>query len=232
MKIFKITHEADSVIEDYKGQHGAPEIEVSAPLHNLTLNGVYPDDIYGNEARRMYDTGFQSDEEAFQIIASSKGRPRRPVLIYRAVPDENRSLDKAISDINKLLSYKSKFNFFPMGNKKIYQLEAKYERDKPNRWPMEKELDEWMSHNPNKTAWDWIEEMVVNDLINERTLLQSQLKPKMKINSGDWVAITKAYAVEHGYASLNGVFKILQKTVPANTLYTNGDSIQEWAYHG
>lgn len=231
MKIFNIIRKAESTIEDYKGQHGAPEIEVSAPLHNLTLNGVYPDDIYGNEARRMYDTGFQSDGEAFQIIASSKGRPRRPIVIYRAVPDINRSIDKEIKALRALLSYKTKYGFLPIGNKKVDEFEAKYEKGEDGVQPMEKELNEWLSENPNKNFWDWGKEMVSRDIRAEIASLRSIREPDYKINSGDWVAISKGYAIEHGNSNLNGIFKVLQKTVPACTLHTNGDSIQEWAYY-
>lgn len=51
-----------------------------------------------------------------------------------------------------------------------------------------------------------------------------------KINPGDWVAITRAYARDHG-RSLPGGYKVLSMAVPARDLFTNGDSIQEWGYH-
>jgi hypothetical protein len=50
------------------------------------------------------------------------------------------------------------------------------------------------------------------------------------INDGDWVAITKEYAVEHGEGALKGDYKILTLKVKASQVYTNGDSIQEWGY--
>ena len=56
-------------------------------------------------------------------------------------------------------------------------------------------------------------------------------KDKIQINSGDWVTINKDYAVEHGESSLLGKYRILTKTVPAKTLFTNGDSIHEWGYN-
>lgn len=54
---------------------------------------------------------------------------------------------------------------------------------------------------------------------------------KIKINSGDWVTINRQYAVEHGQSTLLGTYKILSKTVPAKTLYTDGNSIHEWGYN-
>lgn len=50
------------------------------------------------------------------------------------------------------------------------------------------------------------------------------------INDGDWVTITKGYAVQHGESNLNGEYRIVSKTVQAKNLYTNGDSIHEWGY--
>ena len=52
-----------------------------------------------------------------------------------------------------------------------------------------------------------------------------------KINYGDWVTINKKYAIQHGESSLNGEYIILTKTVPAKTLYTDGNSIHEWGYN-
>jgi hypothetical protein len=64
--------------------------------------------------------------------------------------------------------------------------------------------------------------------INSQPLVE---KEKIKINSGDWVTINKKYAVEHGQSSLRNNYRILTKTVPARTLFTNGDSIHEWGYN-
>jgi len=51
-----------------------------------------------------------------------------------------------------------------------------------------------------------------------------------KIGKGDWVTIDRQYAKDHGDGALNGNYKIIQKTVRADELFTNGDSIQEWGY--
>jgi GNAT superfamily N-acetyltransferase len=51
-----------------------------------------------------------------------------------------------------------------------------------------------------------------------------------EINPGDWITTIKSYAVNHGEGPLGGDYKILEKTVPAGDLYTNGDSIFEFGY--
>lgn len=52
-----------------------------------------------------------------------------------------------------------------------------------------------------------------------------------KINFGDWVTINRQYAIMHGESWLHGKYRILSKTVPAKTLYTEGNSIHEWGYN-
>jgi len=51
-----------------------------------------------------------------------------------------------------------------------------------------------------------------------------------QMNAGDWVTTSPSYAKEHGEANLGNKYKILKKTVRADELATNGDSIHEWGY--
>jgi hypothetical protein len=51
-----------------------------------------------------------------------------------------------------------------------------------------------------------------------------------EINVGDWVTLTKEYALDHGEGPLKGDFKIIKKKVKASDIYTNADSIHEWGY--
>ena len=50
-----------------------------------------------------------------------------------------------------------------------------------------------------------------------------------QINPGDWVTINRTYAVRHGRRFAEQ-YQILSKTVPARTLFTDGNSIHEWGY--
>jgi hypothetical protein len=50
------------------------------------------------------------------------------------------------------------------------------------------------------------------------------------INEGDWVTITKQYAVEHGENRFDGKYKILEKEVKASDIITDGSSIHEQGY--
>lgn len=48
-----------------------------------------------------------------------------------------------------------------------------------------------------------------------------------KINSGDWVSINKKYAIEHGERILDGDYEIIEDTVTAKQLFTDGNSVHE-----
>ena len=52
------------------------------------------------------------------------------------------------------------------------------------------------------------------------------------INPGDWVSIYRPYVEAHGESGWAGGegYKILEKSVPASELYTDGNSIYEWGW--
>jgi len=56
------------------------------------------------------------------------------------------------------------------------------------------------------------------------------LPERVQINPGDWVTISREYAVLHGRSSLKGAYRILSKTVRAKDLFTEGNSLHEWGY--
>lgn len=51
------------------------------------------------------------------------------------------------------------------------------------------------------------------------------------INPGDWVTVSKEYAMEHGEGALGGKYKIISQKVPAKYVTTNADSILEQGYY-
>jgi hypothetical protein len=51
------------------------------------------------------------------------------------------------------------------------------------------------------------------------------------INPGDWVTISRKYAMDHGESALNGNYSLAKGMKPAKELYTNGDSFHEWGWH-
>lgn len=50
------------------------------------------------------------------------------------------------------------------------------------------------------------------------------------INPGDWVTVNRDYAVQHGEASLQGDYHVIERKVRAGDIFTNGDSWHEYGY--
>lgn len=81
--------------EEYKGSHEAPDKDGGCPMHDLTQNGIYPNDVYGHRGFDYSNTGRKDDYEAHYNVTKRQGKPWSRVAIYRAVPK-----DRKIKDIN------------------------------------------------------------------------------------------------------------------------------------
>ena len=72
---------------DYRGEHTAPGPHYGAPLHDVSSNGMYPSDFYGNNGRRYYaNEGWDFDNDAYNKVTRVKNKPNAMVSIHRAVP--------------------------------------------------------------------------------------------------------------------------------------------------
>lgn len=209
--IIKESKEIDQ--EDYRIAHRAPGKEGSAPLWDVS-QGIYPDDIYtlpASTAARYYGAGERHDYAVMGLIQRLHNKPKAAVKIFRAVP-------KAKSMATKIAEFEVK----------------KREHLRRGKLPSTNDMsrEEAMAAQGGKSAWyDWVS--------NEIEALQNQLAKHGEpagldiktINPGDWITIWRPYAVEHGNGALNGEYKILTKTVPASTLYTDGNSLYEFGYN-
>jgi len=195
--------------DDYRGEHTAPVPEGSNSMPDLS--DVYGEDIYGHDAVRMYGHYRDNrDNQAISVIQSAKGKPNQPVKIYRAVPDVNFDTKTKLKPLLDIYNYYQQWHMFPMKNQIIYDLQDKYSID---------------NH-----SYDEQQELILNDISTQINNLQSQTKKGHGISSGDWVTIDRNYAKLHGESNLGGRYKIVSKTVPAKTLYTDGNDIFEWGY--
>jgi len=198
-------------INDYKIEHEAPtKADGYAPLYNLS--GIYPDDIYSYDALRLYGTNEDSsiDRESLYIIQDCKGKPKKMVTIYRAITDLNKDISIQIKELSYILSYKAKFSFFPK-SVIIDELRDKY--------PIE------------EISYDKREELVTQDINDKIDALSKQRFEYPKIKAGDWVSLSRKYAVQHGKYNLKNTYKIISKSVATKTLYTDGNDINEWGYN-
>ena len=50
------------------------------------------------------------------------------------------------------------------------------------------------------------------------------------VRNGDWVTLSELYAKQHGGNALNGDYRIMKESVPAENLYWDGNDINEWGY--
>ena len=81
--------------EDYREEHTSPDPDSGAPAHNLSSNGVYPDDFYSSKGVQYYGDGRNDDKIVHAHLKSLRNRPEADVKIYRAVPNKDE-----IKDIN------------------------------------------------------------------------------------------------------------------------------------
>jgi len=193
---------------DYVGGHEAPDVS-NIPIYDMTKE--YPNDIYSSEAIRLYGdhSDEYSDSFSMSIINNLRNKPNKLVKIYRAVPDLSYDTTKKIKEINSIISFYFKYRFFPIKNKIVHDIEDEIG-------------DEWVDYEARQ-------KQILDKLYEKIDILKIDVK-RLKINAGDWVTINPEYAKVHGKTNFKK-YKILTKTVKANTLYTYGDSIHEWGYN-
>lgn len=196
--------------EDYRGEHHTAPSSDYAPMHDLT--DTYPDDIYSEDAARLYHHyNDYRDRQAIGVIQSARNKPNQSVKIYRAVPDINYDLKTKLKPLLDIVNYHSQWNRFPAKNQLVWDLQDKYSID---------------NH-----SYDEQQKLILNDINKQINELQAQQQKQIGINNGDWVTISREYAKEHGESHLNGQYKIVTKTVPARNLYTDANNIFEWGYN-
>jgi hypothetical protein len=71
----------------YRMRHRPPDATSGAPLHDLTENGIYPEDVY--EMPSWYASS-REELEGWAVAERVRGSPEARVPIYRAVPCEVR----------------------------------------------------------------------------------------------------------------------------------------------
>ncbi|AUR85775.1 hypothetical protein NVP1081O_040 [Vibrio phage 1.081.O._10N.286.52.C2] len=198
---------------DYMGSHRAPGPPHAARLDDLTKGDFsYPDDIYGPDATRYYATGSsRADSESMAVIRASRDSPNSKVVIYRAVPDYDHDVRSELKKINSYISSYNRYGFF--------------------------DDDDYMDSLYNKFVSELgqrhiaVQDAMIAYLNDKSDELSSNMNSeKLTINSGDWVSLSKSYAIEHGRSNLDGKYKIIQKKVYVKELFTDGDSINEFGW--
>lgn len=208
-----ITANESELNQNYLGEHKAPQPPYASPICNVTLNGSYPNDIY--EGKGKHYAYEPVDYEGLNIILEAHNKPNYRVKIYRAVP----KIESPQELINKYEAEKKYImkNGKPTGKIKINEKDRK---------EIEKELITiYGESDENSLVLTYVEKEI-------EKLKNSNIEDfkKIKIEKGNWVSPSKQYAKQHGMAALNNKYRILQKTVKAKDLYTDGNSYSEWGY--
>jgi len=197
---------------DYRGFHTAPSPDENAPLYDLELNGIFPG-IYSANARKLYGGYFGNavDSECFSVISLTHNKPNQIVTIYRAIPDFNYDVNKLVKKYNEEIAYFDRFNFFPQ-NGLASNMMGKY-------------YDPQVGYT---IQWDELQNKIYNEILNKIEELKKEVKP-YEINIGDWVTISKSYAIHHGKTEFEH-YKILSKKVRAKEVWSDGNSAAEYGY--
>lgn len=205
----------DSIYENYKGEHTAPE---EHSLDDLTI--IFGKDMYTSNAVKHFASGFENVDDAIQcinIIQTCYKKPNKLVKIYRAVPNLNKEIDAKIKELRNIISYKDTYRFFP---------KSKFVSDLKDKMILIFE-EQGRPHTGN--GYYDLQNAMVEDINNQISELLASRQDSLKINSGDWVTTSLAYAKEHGVSNLKNSYKILSKTVKASQLFCEGD-IFEYGY--
>ena len=189
--------------DEYRGEHSAADKSSGTSME--LADQIWPEDIYSNDAARLYGdhSSDYNDSESISVIQSVRNKPNSLVTVYRAVPDINHEMSKKIKEYHYILYYIRRFGFTPLNNDVV------------------RKAQEEIGWDNNKLI------LYFEKKVEE---LQPSLKPNISINNGDWVTVNKRYAIAHGRNVLLGKYKIISKTVKAKHLYTDANSIHEWGY--
>lgn len=190
---------------DYRGPSTAPTHEGGSPLWSVSP-GSFPEDFYTLDGFKYYRDNLPYDFTSWELIRKLRNKPNNPVKIYRSVPSHDKNKD-LIAQYEKDRKYMWRTNEMPPD---VYRGKFKYKKDGQ---------DEWSQY------YTWL-----GDQIEELKKLPKPSGPRIQINPGDWVTISRPYAVLHGKSNLHGNFDIVSKTVFARDLWTNGNSLHEWGY--
>ena len=164
------------------------------------LTDIYPADIYSSVGARYYGDN------------GGDSRDNQSISIIQYAHNKPNAKVKIFRAVPLIMSKQELLDKY--GDEKIYIMKYGKIPKTADRFDLDKgDYYEYIS--------DKLDEIESGDTKDESVI---------EINDGDWVTISKAYAIEHGKSSLGGKYRILSKTVMAKQLFSEGNSIHEWGY--
>lgn len=165
------------------------------------LTVLYPNDIYEPTTAAIY----------YGHYGQGDRRDREVISIIQSVRNKPNAPVKIYRAVPKVLTNSEKISYF----EKVKAYIMKYGK-----------IPDSIKTTVNPSKYY---EMVLNSLEKLKSL-PIENAPKITINRGDWIALTRDYAKEHGESQLNGEYRILTKTVRAKDVYTDAEDLQEFGY--
>lgn len=201
---------------DYRGSHKAPRMGDDAPLWDLTMNGVYPNDIYTQNAIRYYGDGAPYDREMFYLIMRYRNKPNEKIKIYRGIPKFMTEERKLVKELTTLLK-----DYKELGLLQYHDAIPEFKLWDDLRGGA-------LSHNEYNEKLKGVKEVIVKAIQDRLKEVKKNIQ-KFKINHGDWVTPSRQYAKDHASTFDDG-YEILTAEVYARDIFTDGSSWVEWGY--
>jgi hypothetical protein len=129
---------------------------------------------------------------------------------------------------NAIVALAASYRGKPSKTVKIYRAVPRVPSREDVLRELEKTRAQWLRRDkPRGTSFPSYDALV--DEIERVRSLPEVPSPRITINEGDWVTIWKPYANQHA-RGFGRHGKVITKTVRADELWTDGNSIYEWGY--
>jgi len=186
--------------EDYRGEHQAPTRQDAAGGGGSPLH-----DLSGTYPDDIYGPNGATH------YGDGRAYDRDAVAILRAVRGRPRARVKVYRAVPKVMGRQEEIADIERRKKEVMR-----------RGKIPRDVTGFASSS------DYYEHLCGE--LDRLTALPDEPAAKMKIEPGNWVTISRAYAKEHGESNLGGKYRIISKTVHAGELFTDGDSLHEQGY--
>jgi hypothetical protein len=186
---------------DYRGQHQPPTREDAAAGGSSPLH-----DLSGTYPDDIYGT------EGVRLYGAGEPGDGEAVAIMRTVRGKPNARVKVYRAVPKVMGRQEKMRDIERRKKEVLRR---------GRIPSD------VTGFANSSQYY---EHLCDELDGLAVMPDEDAAPKMEIEPGNWVTISRAYAKAHGESALNGEYRILSKTVRAGELFTDGNSLVEQGY--
>lgn len=113
-EFFKLFNEQLDTPETYQGEHSAPEPDNGAPMFDLRLNGIYPQDFYQTISQYLH--GETGENQMVSKLYACQGNQKSKTVVYRAVPKETKDRINVGDWVTPVRAYATEHGRANLGN--------------------------------------------------------------------------------------------------------------------